>query len=135
VVGIQASGSDRSTPFIVENKRLEDSAVNMKNGLLLGAGFSYDLGMPLTIELAEVFWDVFTDELAERMAKVMSLRQPFGADRPVDRKAIMAGWDLLRAHKRRAGKNYEDFLAELEYKAHLGSPTQPKRDSYHSLFD
>jgi len=107
----------------------------MKNGLLLGAGFSYDLGMPLTVELTEVFLNVFTDEMAARVAKAMSLRQPFGRDRPVDPKAIMAGWDLLLAYKRSGGKNYEAFLAELQHKAHLGSPTQPERDSYHSLFD
>lgn len=34
----------------------------MKNGLLLGAGFSYDLGMPLTFELTEVFLNLFTYE-------------------------------------------------------------------------
>ncbi|MGD0443481.1 MAG: hypothetical protein ABSA39_06050 [Edaphobacter sp.] len=69
------------------------------------------------------------------MAKAMSLRQPYSKDRPIDPKAIMAGWDSLLAYKKGGGKNYEAFLAELQHKAHLGSPTQPERDSYHSLFD
>jgi hypothetical protein len=107
----------------------------MKNGLLLGAGFSYELGMPLTVELTEVFLDLFTEETVERTAKAMSLRQPYSKDRPIDPKAIMAGWDALFAYKKSGGKNYEAFLAELENKAGIGSPTQPERDSYHSLFD
>ena len=44
----------------------------MKNGLLLSAGFSYDLGMPLTVELTEVFLNLFSEETVERMAKAQS---------------------------------------------------------------
>ena len=91
----------------------------MKNGLLLGAGFSYDLGMPLTVELTEVFLNLFTEETVERMAKAMSLRQPYSKDRPIDPKAIMAGWDSLLAYRKSGGKNYEVFLAEIEKKAGL----------------
>jgi hypothetical protein len=94
----------------------------MKNELLLGAGFSYDLGMPLTVELTEVFLNLFTEETVERMAKAMSLRQPHSEDRPIDPKAILAGWDSLLAYKKSGGKNYEAFLAELENKAGSGSP-------------
>jgi len=47
----------------------------------------------------------------------------------------MAGWNSLLAHKKSGGTNYEAFLAEIEKKAGLGSPTQPERDSYHYLFD
>lgn len=107
----------------------------MRKGLLLGAGFSYDLGMPLAAELTEVFLNVFSDELVERMATAMSLRQPYSADRPIDPRAIKAGWDSFLAYKKSGGRNYEAFLAEIENKAGLGSPTQPERDSYHTLFD
>src|SRR5258708_5176715 len=106
----------------------------MKNGLLLAAGFSYDLGMPLTTELTEVFLNLFTDETVERLGKAMSLQQPYSKDRPIDPKAIIAGCDSLVEYKKSGGKNYEAFLAELENKAGLGSPTQPERDSYHHLF-
>ena len=107
----------------------------MKNGLLLGAGFSYDLGMPLTVELTEVFLNLFNEETVGRMAQAMSLRQPYGKDRPIHPKTIIAGWDSLLVYKKSGGKNYEAFLANIEKKAGLGSPTQPERDSYHSLFD
>lgn len=107
----------------------------MKNGLLLGAGFSYDLGMPLTVELTEVFLNLFTEATVERMAKAMSMRHPYGKDRPIDPKAVIEGWNSLLAYQKSEGKNYETFLAGIEKKAGLGSPTQPERDSYHSLFD
>jgi hypothetical protein len=107
----------------------------MKNGLLLGAGFSYDLGMPITTELTEVFLNLFSKDKAEQMAKNMSVVQPYGIDRPIYPKSITAGWDSLLAYKKSGEKNYEAFLAEIERKANLGSPTQPERDSYHYLFD
>jgi len=107
----------------------------MRNGLLLGAGFSYDLGMPLAAELTEVFLNIFTDEMVKRMAMAMSLHQPYGADRPIAPSAIEAGWESFLAYKKSGGRNYEAFLAEIENKTGLGSPTQPERDSYHCLFD
>jgi hypothetical protein len=91
--------------------------------------------MPLAAELTEVFLNVFTEEMVKRMVETMSLQQPYSKDRPIDPKAIIAGWDSLLAYKKSGGKNYEAFLAEIENKAGLGSPTQPERDSYHYLFD
>ncbi|MDE1160630.1 MAG: hypothetical protein PW792_01655 [Acidobacteriaceae bacterium] len=107
----------------------------MKNGLLIGAGFSYDLGMPLATELTEVFLNLFTEAFAKQMTLAMAACQPYGNNRPIAPKAIMAGWDLLIAYKRQGDKNYEQFLAELQHRAHFGSPTQPERDSYNFLFD
>jgi hypothetical protein len=86
-----------------------DSGIGMKNGLLLGAGFSYDLGMPLTVELTEVFLNVFTDDIVEQMAKAMSLQQPYSKDRPIDPKAIRQGWDSLVAYNKSGGNNYDAF--------------------------
>jgi hypothetical protein len=107
----------------------------MKNGLLLGAGFSYDLGMPLTFELTEVFLNLFTDETVKRLGNAMSRLQPCGKSRPINRDAIMAGMTLLLDYKNMEGKNYEAFLAELQNRAGVSSPTQSDRDSYHYLFD
>ncbi len=107
----------------------------MKNGLLLGAGFSYDLGMPLTIELTEVFLNLFTDEAVKRLGTAMSRQQPFGNDRPINRNAIMSGLASLLEYKNNEGKNYEVFLGELQNRAGVSSPTQSDRDSYHYLFD
>ncbi len=107
----------------------------MKNGLLLGAGFSYDLGMPLTAELTEVFLNLFTDDTVRRLETSMSLQQPFGADRPINPDAIRAGFASLLDYKNKGGKNYEEFLAVLQNRGALGSPTQAERDSYNYLFD
>jgi len=111
------------------------SMTSMKSGLLLGAGFSYDLGMPLTIELTEVFLNLFTYETVERLGSAMSLQSPFGNDRPINRNAIMSGLASLLEYKNSEGKNYEAFLGELQKRAGVSSPTQSDRDSYHYLFD
>jgi hypothetical protein len=107
----------------------------MKNGLLLGAGFSYDLGMPLTIELTEVFLNLFTYEMVERLGSAASRLQPYGKDRPINRNAIMAGLASVLDYKNKGGKNYEAFLGELQNRAGFSSPTQSERDSYNYLFD
>jgi hypothetical protein len=39
----------------------------MKKGLLLGAGFSFDLGMPLAYELTEDFLSLYNDAIANRL--------------------------------------------------------------------
>jgi hypothetical protein len=86
----------------------------MKKGLLLGAGFSYDLGMPLSYELTDVFLGIYNDTNVKRLAAAMSVQQPYGKDRPINKNAITNGWDLLLDYKRNNGKNYEAFLAGLQ---------------------
>jgi hypothetical protein len=44
----------------------------MKKGLLLGAGFSYDFGMPLVDELTDVFLSLFDEGNVRRLARLLS---------------------------------------------------------------
>jgi hypothetical protein len=63
---------------------------SMKKGLLLGAGFSFDLGMPLASELTENFLGLFTRDNEKRTVAALSKQQPFSPDRPINEKAIQA---------------------------------------------
>lgn len=103
----------------------------MKRGLLIGAGFSYDLGMPLAVEVTEVFLNIFNTKNARQFADVLASKEPFGKDRPINRTAIHEGMHLLLAYKQEDGRNYEEFLARLEA---LPWKTQSDQDSRHYLF-
>lgn len=103
----------------------------MKKGLLLGAGFSYDLGMPLASELTEVFLGMFPKRRAKRFGEILSQNDPYTKDRPINKKAIFEGIDLLLSYE---GTNYEELLSNLQKLGNAPGKTQSDRDSYHYLF-
>ena len=106
----------------------------MKKGLLLGAGFSFDLGMPLAYELTEDFLSLYNDAYVSRLALAMSAWQPYGTERPINKTAIINGWGLLLDYKKNSGTNYEAFLADLQNLKGVTNPTQSDRDSHNYLF-
>jgi hypothetical protein len=103
----------------------------MKKGLLLGAGFSYDLGMPLASELTEVFLGMFPKRRVKRFGEILSQNDPYTKDRPINKKAIFEGIDLLLSYE---GTNYEELLSNLQELGNVPGKTQSDRDSYHYLF-
>jgi hypothetical protein len=106
----------------------------MTKTLLLGAGFSYDLGMPLATELTTTFLDIFSEETAKQLADVLSQKDPYSDGRPINRAAVHEGMELLLDYKRGGGRNYEELLAELESLGSLPKKSQSDRDSYCYLF-
>ncbi len=108
----------------------------MRTALLLGAGFSYDLGMPISSELTEVFFGVFNEANAANLAASMARQQPFGNDRPINNKAIEEAFSLLLQHKHGKATNYEEFLRRIQEEAerNAASRSQSDRDSFHFVF-
>ncbi|HXU92658.1 MAG TPA: hypothetical protein VFP33_03280 [Gallionella sp.] len=108
----------------------------MKKALLLGAGFSYDLGMPISSELTEVFLGMFNKENTTSLAATMSRHKPYGDDRPINIKAIKEVFSLLLQYKKDKGTNYEEFLTKIQEGAerHTAGHSQSDRDSYHFVF-
>ncbi|WP_422403963.1 hypothetical protein, partial [Pseudomonas sp. GZD-209] len=108
--------------------------VIVKKGLLLGAGFSYDFGMPLAIELTEVFLGLFTTKSTEHFVDVLAQNSPYGDDRPISRPALKRGMDLLLSYKAEAGKNYEELLSNIQSAAADYKCPQAEKDTFHYLF-
>jgi hypothetical protein len=106
----------------------------MKTGMLLGAGFSYDFGMPISRELTEVFLSLFNRSNTKSLIVGMSNHQPFTADRPVNKAAITEVFDLLLAYKEKSGENYEELLSKIQELSEDYGKSQSDRDSYHYTF-
>nr|OCA01115.1 Uncharacterized protein A9P81_0791 [Leptospira interrogans serovar Copenhageni/Icterohaemorrhagiae] len=70
----------------------------MKVAFLLGAGFSYDLGMPLGIDLTNYFLNLFSGIDESQLIEVLlSLEEEV----PFSKRAISKGIKLLYHHKKK----------------------------------
>ncbi|MGX9462445.1 hypothetical protein ACWXWU_14595 [Shewanella sp. A14] len=104
----------------------------MKKVILLGAGFSYDLGMPLAYELTDVFINVFSEKNAKELVELVYQQNSNENSRPINRTALNEAMQMVLDYK---GSNYEDLLANIESLSNIYSnKTQSDRDSYHCLF-
>lgn len=106
----------------------------MKKGLLLGAGFSYDLGMPLVGELTEVFLNLFSTQSRESFVRILSSSNPYGNERPINEAAILEGINLLLDYKDSKGGNYEELLACVQALGKSPGKSLSDKDSYNYLF-
>ncbi len=106
----------------------------MKTGLLLGAGFSYDFGMPISRELTEIFLNLFNTRNTRSLIIGIANHQPFGVDRPINKTAITEAFDLLMAYKEKKIENYEGLLSEIQALGDDYAKNQSDRDSYHYVF-
>ncbi|MGU7785040.1 hypothetical protein [Burkholderia sp. PU8-34] len=106
----------------------------MKKGLLLGAGFSYDLGMPTARELTETFLDLFDKRKAALIVASLGSHQPYSSDRPISKAAVAEAFDLLLDYKSRNGSNYEELIANIQARASEPARPQSDKDSYHFIF-
>ena len=101
----------------------------MKRALLLGAGFSYDLGMPLSAEFSSAFFEYLSPPRRSAMSRILKSNQPFGNDHPIDKAAIDEGLAKVRDFEH---GDYEAFLSAIESPT-IAPGNQPARDSYHYL--
>lgn len=106
----------------------------MKKVLLLGAGFSYELGMPLAMELTKIFLGAFTEENSKRFIELLAHNEPFGSDRPINKKALNEAMSLVLEYKQSKGVNYEELLANIQKLEDQPKNTLSDKDSYHYIF-
>lgn len=106
----------------------------MKRGILLGAGFSFDLGMPLGYELTEVFLNFLSKERCNLFARLLSANQPYPPGSPINKNSIFEGFGLVEEYRKDKGKNYEELLNHLQPLGGRIGKTQSDRDSYDYIF-
>ncbi|EMI4225393.1 TPA: hypothetical protein I7297_19020 [Vibrio parahaemolyticus] len=106
----------------------------MKKALLLGAGFSYDLGMPLASELTDIFLSMFNNEASnQHFINTLASNDPYENGRTLSKKAIANAVKIISEYE---GNNYEELIAEIEALSqdYSSKTTQSDRDSYHYVF-
>ncbi len=106
----------------------------MKTAMLIGAGFSYDLGMPISRELTEVFLSLFDAASVRRLINNLAGHEPYSADRPINKKAIEESFGLVQSYKVSAGQNYEELLSGIQDLGENPGKNQSDKDSYHYVF-
>lgn len=106
----------------------------MKKAFLIGAGFSYDLGMPLANELTETFLSLFNQKSVTSKAIELSINEPYGEDRPINKQAILEALNLILLYKDKNEDNYEKILSEIQNLDNQHPRTQSDKDSYSYVF-
>ncbi|PSL40835.1 hypothetical protein B0H94_12230 [Salsuginibacillus halophilus] len=70
-----------------------------KKGLLLGAGFSYDFGMPLVKDVTEKFFEILNPTRIDEYQMVWKGANPYGSDYPIDSQAVDDIVNILKKHQ------------------------------------
>lgn len=84
--------------------------------LLLGAGFSYDLGMPLAKDVTEDFFTFFDEGRIKSMISNLKNSNPYGDDNPISKKAMEDFFCVYKRLKKESieNNNYELFIKGLQ---------------------
>jgi len=101
-----------------------------KKTLLLGAGFSYELGMPLANDLSKDFYYKFNPYTMIRFLNILKRNEPYGKDRPIN-KDILDKVGLLYSQYYRNCTNYEKMILEFESLKDQFTTNISISDTYH----
>jgi hypothetical protein len=101
-----------------------------KKTLLLGAGFSYELGMPLANDLSKDFYCKFNPAIMARFINLLKRNEPYGKDRPIN-KDILDKAGILYSQFHKNGTNYEKMILEYESLKDQNNSNTSISDTYH----
>ena len=105
-----------------------------KRALLIGAGFSYDLGMPLATDFTKGFLKFFNESRMRECLEIWKTANPYGSDRPIDPKAMDDVYNIYKSYIRNPNSNYEEFLKEIQRLHNDPRAKQDYRDAAHYIF-
>lgn len=104
-----------------------------KRALFLGAGFSYDLGMPLAKDFTDDLFYFLNPERMKRYIKIWREADPYGSGRPIDPMVIDEVLDIYQL-SREDNANYEEFLKRIQIGYHQTGASQSRQDSFHYIY-
>ena len=86
----------------------------MAKGLLLGAGFSFDLGMPLASEFSDTLFSFFNADKMSRIINNMRGHRPYGNDRTLCDTTLCKFIEIYSEFLNSNNKNYEELFRIIE---------------------
>ena len=86
----------------------------MAKGLLLGAGFSFDLGMPLASEFSDTLFSFFNAAKMTRIINNMRGHRPYSNDRTLCDTTLSQFIDIYNDFLNSNNKNYEELFRIIE---------------------
>ena len=86
----------------------------MAKGLLLGAGFSFDLGMPLASEFSDTLFSFFNATKMTRIINNMRGHRPYSNDRTLCDTTLSKFIDIYNEFLNSNNKNYEELFKIIE---------------------
>lgn len=101
-----------------------------KKTLLLGAGFSYELGLPLSMCLTKDFYSYLNPKKITSLIDQLKMNQPYGDNRPIDKEAFKTILEIFTA-KAKKKLGYEALISVFENELSTPITTQPTKDTYH----
>lgn len=99
----------------------------MAKGLLLGAGFSYNLGMPLAYEFSEVLFHYLDKNKIAWLLENMRGHLPYGDDSPLCEKTLERLLEISKEFLSESNGNYESLFKKLEEESIYESSAQRTR--------
>ena len=84
----------------------------MTKAILIGAGFSCDLGMPSAAELSKIFFKIFNYEsIKNHLIPNIKNSKPYGNDTTLSKDAFL---DIIKIFKNNTETNYENLIKQIE---------------------
>ena len=99
----------------------------MAKGLLLGAGFSYNLGMPLAYEFSEVLFHYLDKNKIAWLLENMRGHLPYGDDSPLCEKTLERLLEISKEFLSESNGNYESLFKKIEEESIYESSAQRTR--------
>lgn len=65
----------------------------------MGAGFSYQFGMPLASDLTKIFLSLFNEKNISLLINELSSQKPYGEGYPISKDALKRAFDILLKYK------------------------------------
>ena len=104
----------------------------MRKGLLIGAGFSVELGMPTSQEFSQAFFSFLTPDKLKSIVEIMKSYEPYGDDSPTDKTEYdnLLGVFNQLWQENNGAINYETLIQRLEKASGYDHSEQRTKDHF-----
>jgi len=86
----------------------------MRKGLLLGAGFSVELGMPTSQEFSNAFFNFLNPNKLKNILSIMKSYEPYGNNNPTDKNEYDILYNVFIESWNNGIDNYETLLRNID---------------------